>query len=68
MNAENILFKSGNCLQFEFKGKLIKAEVVKKDGDGWILLFGKDVGGSWFRAFKKGWLMKNAVLTGDCDE
>lgn len=58
---DNKMFKSGNYLQFEFKGKTVKAEVIKADGD-WVVLFGKYVGSSWFKAFKKEWLLKNAIV------
>ena len=58
---ENKMFKSGNYLQFEFKGKTVKAEVVRVRGV-WVELFGEHVGSSWFRAFKKDWLLENAVL------
>ena len=61
------MFKSGNYLQFEFRGKTVKAEVVKSDGD-WIVLFGKDVGSSWFKTFKKDWLLKNAIVVGGSND
>jgi len=53
--------KEDAMLEFEFNGKLVRALVHKKEESGWVIMFGEDLGGSWFKGFKEDWLLKKML-------
>ena len=54
--------KKETFIQFKDNGKLITASIFgKMDKEGFIPLFSKQFGGSWFRGYKVSWLKENII-------